>query len=103
MSKLSKFLFLAKTFGPLIVRTVNPKLGPIADKITDAIGEAESIPEATGKDKLKHVQEIVRDAVEISNATGKTNIDVHTLDSAVDGTVTKVIEVINVVKTDDVL
>jgi curved DNA-binding protein CbpA len=98
--KLSAFLKLAKLFGPLIIRTVNPKLGPVADEIVDAINEAEQIPGAKGKDKLKHVQEIIKDSVEISNATGKTDIDVEGLDTAVDGAVSKVIEVIKVVKPD---
>lgn len=100
MGKWGKFAGLIKVFAPLVISTVKPSLVPVADVIVDAVNEAEQIAGAPGLDKLKHVQKIVTDSVKVSNASGKTNINVSELDQHVDEAVAAVIKVVNTVNTD---
>ena len=65
-----------KMLVPLIISLVNPKLAPLASSITAGINEAESIPGASGTDKLTHVVNIATaSANAINQATGKTIVN----------------------------
>lgn len=83
----------------MILSTVNPKLAPIANEITDGIEEAELINGASGADKLKHVQNIANNAADaINNAHGSEVINKAQLNIAVTDGVNTVIDVLNVKK-----
>lgn len=97
MSKWFKFAELAKLFVPLVVSSINPKLAPLGQTIADGISEAETIPGASNAEKLAHVQSLAHKTAVGLNQTGKTNIDLNTLDSAVDGVVTTGIKVVKLV------
>jgi len=99
----NKWFGLVKMLAPMILSTVNPRLAPIADKITYGIEEAEAIKGASGADKLKHVQNIALDAANsINAATGKETVDKASLNEAVQEGVDTVIAVLNVKKKSDV-
>lgn len=96
MGKWHKFAELAKLFAPLVISTINPKLAPVAEKIADAIGEAESMPNASGMDKLAHVKTIAIDSVTTANSlAGKELIPVNGLDEAITESVNTAVDVIN--------
>lgn len=97
MSKWHLFAELAKQYVPLVVSTVNPKLAPLGSVIAHGIGEAELIPGASNSEKLAHVQALAMDTAASLNASGKTHIDLNTLNEAVDGVVTTGIKVVKLV------
>src|SRR5260370_3811416 len=72
----SVFAHLAQVLAPIIISTINPKLAPLASAIGSGIVEAESIPGASGADKLKHVLNITDQAAAgVNNAIGKQVVD----------------------------
>lgn len=93
-----KWLGLLKMLAPIIVTTINPKLGPIAGNIVEGIEEAEHIGGASGKDKLQHVQNIGKIlANQVNTAQGKEVINEDELDSAIEEVASTVVSVVNLV------
>jgi hypothetical protein len=97
MSKWHKFAELTKVFLPLVVAVAKPELAPLTHHIVNAVNEAEQIPGASNTQKLQHVQETAKSVVELLNASGKTSIDVDTLDQQIDELVTMGIKVVKTV------
>lgn len=83
----------------MILSTVNPKLAPLSDAITDGIEQAESMKGLSGADKLKHVQAIAADAADaINTAHGSEVVNKAGLNKAVTEGVDTVVAVLNVKK-----
>ncbi len=53
------FANISAQIATVVLPMVNPALAPIASVIGHAVGEAQSIPGATGAEKLQHVKDIV--------------------------------------------
>lgn len=95
---IKEWLEAAKVLLPLLIQMTNPKLAPLASKISYAIQEAEALKDATGQDKLLHVKNIAHTALDIYNTeSGHVVIDPAELDATFDETVKLVVDVINLV------
>jgi len=103
---LHKTLTLINLLAPIVLLNVKggDKVAKFIPVITDGIVSAEQLKGATGAEKKAHVLEIVEDAVKISNATGKTQIDAAAVTAAasdgIDATIAAVhaVEVGKIVK-----
>jgi hypothetical protein len=94
----SIFAHLAQAIAPIVIYTINPKLAALATSIGNGIAEAESIPDAKGPDKLKHVLNIVDNAAAGINASaGKDVIDSEGLHAAATEVINTTIDVVNTV------
>ena len=99
MSKLGKlggFLKFVGHVAPAILGQT--KLAPIAPWITAAVQEAETLPGATGAQKLDHVVTVAQDAAEAVNAgAGQVLLDPAQLRGAVEAQVAAIIAAYNTV------
>jgi hypothetical protein len=89
---------LVKTIVPLILPFINPRLAPLGPVIANGIQEAESIPGASGADKLQHVTNIAVQAAQgINVVAGKDLVDpVHVQQTAADA-ISTVVDITNLV------
>ena len=93
-----KFSQLAQALAPMIISFVAPELVPLGTVIGHAVGEAESIPNSTGPQKLEHVKAIASDTANAINlASNKTVIDMNGFDQAVESGINTTVAVINLV------
>ena len=92
-----KFADVAKLVGPpiLMMTGVPPVVIPV---VVHAINEAESI-KGSGKDKKDHVMAIVKDSLDVANATGKAGVPTDVIMEAVSVGVDATVTSINAVKS----
>ena len=96
MTKMGSFLSILKMVLPMVVTTINPKLTPIVGEIQDGMIEAEAIKNASGKDKLAHVQNLAKDAADsVNTAKGQVIINPDEVHSAVDDVASTTIAITN--------
>lgn len=91
-----------KTLAPIIFAMV-PQTQAIAGRISDAIGQAEEIPGATGVEKKAHVMQITADAIAAVNTVAGSEklppVETLAVASSVIDTVVSVINALDKVKT----
>jgi hypothetical protein len=93
-----KFAQIAELVAPIVIPIVSPRLAPLGTVIGHAMGEAESIPDANGPDKLNHVKRIANDAANAVNvASNKTVIDPNGLNEAVEHGINTTVAVVNLI------
>jgi hypothetical protein len=96
MTKTGSFLSILKMVLPMVITTINPRLAPIVGEIQDGMVEAEGIKNASGKDKLAHVQNLAKDAADSVNiAKGQVIINPDEVHSAVDDVASTTIAITN--------
>jgi hypothetical protein len=93
-----KWLELVKTLAPVILTAVNPALGAISPLIVHGITTAESMPGASGTDKLNSVVDLVNTGVQgMNTAAGKTVVDPNLVNSALVQGINTTIATVNLI------
>jgi hypothetical protein len=94
---LPKWLEILSSVGPLVL--AQTPLAPIAPAVITAIGEAASLPGATGPEKLAHVVNIATNAAQAVNAqAGRVVIDPTVLQSTAESAISTVVQVTKMVQ-----
>lgn len=97
MSKVSKFFSVLKQFAPIIL-ALTP-LAPIAPAVAEAIATAETIPGASGSEKLAAAKAIVVDAAQAVNAqAGHDKVNVAEVEASADSVISGVVDSVNHIK-----
>lgn len=93
---LPKWLQILAEVGPKVL--LFTPLAPIAGTVIAAIGEAEAMPGASGKDKLAHVVNIATDAAAVANgAAGQVVVDPAAVQAAAVSAISTAVQVSNMV------
>ena len=93
-----KWLDILKVVTTVILPLIHPKLASLSPLIIEGISEAESIPNASGPDKLKHVVDLVNTGVMgVNIAAGKEIVD-PTIVNAISGkAISTIVDVTNII------
>lgn len=97
-----KFAEIAKIVAPIVIPIVSPRLAPLGTIIGHSVAEAESVPGASGEDKLNHVKAIATDAANAVNvAANKEVINQQDFDTALEHGINTTVAVVNLIKKNE--